>query len=179
MKLIYVIGLPGSGKSSTVRRALLSKGYANGTEHEQPVPHIEWSNGTATVTELGRRRESFSGTDALALNIQPKATDWLRTTRAQTVIAEGDRLANPSFFANAIDIAESFTVAWIDVPAELARSRAKRRAENLGRPEQNETWWKGRATKVSNLVEAHPDRLHRIDGTLNPRLVAEALAQLL
>lgn len=179
MRFVYVIGLPGSGKSSAVKRALLSKGYVKGTEFEKPVPHIEWSNDTDTVTELGRRREAFSGTDALALNIQPKAIAWLETTDAETVIAEGDRLANPSFFTKADSVADDFIVVLIDVPTEVARQRAKRRAENLGRPEQNESWWKGRATKVGNLVAGFPEQLVRIDGQQHPRLVAGALSVLL
>ena len=180
MKLIYVIGLAGVGKSTAVQQALLSLGYLNGTAHEQPLPHIVWTqtNGKS-ITELGRRRESFSGTDALALNIQPKATAWLESKPAELVIAEGDRLGNAKFFDVAVNVCDEFVVVLIDALAETAKARAYRRAQRLGVPLQNDVWWKGRITKVSNLADRYAENLVRIDGTENRSVVAGELAKLI
>jgi hypothetical protein len=180
VKLVYVIGLAGVGKSTAVQQALLSIGYTNGTAHEQPLPHIVWQTANGKpITELGRRRETFSGTDALALNIQPKATAWLESKPVDLVIAEGDRLANAKFFDVATNVCDEFIVALIEAPVEIAMARAHRRAQALGVKPQNEVWWKGRATKVANLTERYAGRLSRIDGTEPRSAVASALAKII
>jgi hypothetical protein len=170
MNLIYVIGYPGVGKSTAVAQALQTLGYLAGVQHEQPIPHIAWHNEKSSIiNELGRRRDNFSGTDALALNIQPKATAWLEQRPDGTFIAEGDRLANGKFFDVASRTCERFVIAHIDAPLEIAQTRAQRRAERLNIATQNDSWWRGRATKVTNLVSAYRDRVVTIDAQ-RPRL---------
>lgn len=180
MNLVYVIGYPGVGKSTAVAQSLQLLNYSVGVAHEEPIPHIKWINEKGnTINELGRRRDSFSGTDALALNIQPRATAWLEQQPTGTFIAEGDRLANPKFFDVAIRTCERFVIAHIDAPLDLARTRAQRRAERLGIATQNETWWKGRATKVGNLVASYGARVVAIDGRDARLEIAKAIADLL
>ncbi len=155
MKIVYLIGEPGAGKSTLVaqvlgqhRTSLLTKPFAHMTlgPAEQP-----WGY------ELGKVRDTFSGTDALSMGVLPKVVAWLPTVTAPLVFGEGDRLTARSFFEAARQHGE-LAVVHLDTPAdEAARRRAKR---GTG---QNETWVRGRITKVANLARDYAT--HRIDGS--------------
>lgn len=174
MRTIYIIGAPGAGKSSAVKRALELVHWGNPTEVLKPIPHLDYGAG---CIQLGRVRETgFSGTDALGMAINPKAIDFIESSPANVVIGEGDRLANAGFLS-AADRAGILTLVWIDVPPEIARERARARALRLGTKEQTESWWKGRYTKTSRLAGGWPHI--RIDGTGHPETVAQSLADII
>lgn len=173
MNLIYVIGYPGSGKTTAVRAALTQLGRA-AEPRDHPIPHVRRGD----VWHLGRELDGpFAGTDKLAMNIQPAAIAWLNDpaalTGCRTLIAEGDRLANPSFFAAARQAGHHLLIALIDTPLHDARRRADHRAVTHNMPAQSATWWKGRVTKTNNLANSRPV-LH-----LNPEHAAHTLHQLL
>jgi hypothetical protein len=174
MRTIYLIGAPGSGKSTAVRRAIEIARWGEPTERPKPIPHLDYGAG---CIQLGRVRETgFSGTDALGMAVNPRAIEFIESRPATIVIAEGDRLAN-SGFLTAADRAGVLSLVWLDVPPEVARDRARRRAHLLGTREQSDAWWKGRYTKVSRLAGGWPHI--RIDGTADPETVAQKLADLL
>lgn len=173
MRVVYVIGLPGSGKTTVVQRAVdLLAEHPVVIIDRGTVPHVRldyW------LWHIGKPRAEFGGTDTLSMSIQPRAIRWLDEIRHEcdTLVGEGDRLANGAFFA----ACPNLTIVYLDVPPELARFRANGRADQLGRPRQDEAWWKGRATKVANLVRSH--RVVTFDGTMPAYLLAEDLADLL
>jgi len=173
MRVVYVIGLPGSGKTTMVERAVdLLAEHPVVIIDRGTVPHVRldyW------LWHIGRPRADFGGTDTLSMSIQPRAIRWLDEIRHEcdVLVGEGDRLANAAFFAACPEL----TIVHLDVPLELARFRANVRADQMKRPRQNESWWKGRATKVANLVRTH--RVETFDGTLPSYLLAEELADVL
>ena len=151
MKVTYIIGIPAAGKSS-----LVSAATENYLRFEATTPfateYICNQNGDIVALELGKQREKFSGTDALAMNVMPKACNWVQnpTEQFNTVIGEGDRLASKKFFEACINSpnVETLNVIHLQVSNETAQERRKQRGSN-----QNETWLKSRETKVQNLQE--------------------------
>ena len=66
-EMVYVIGAPGVGKSTSVKRALPPPMM----EYGSPFAHAVMRGGTM----LGVLREPFGGTDALPLDVQPRVID--------------------------------------------------------------------------------------------------------
>lgn len=165
MRIIYLIGEPGSGKSSLMdfalghhRSSLILKPFAHMTLGPVENP---WG------IELGKVRESFGGTDALSMGVLPVVVEWMQTHPAPTIFGEGDRLTAQSFFEAAKACGELAVVHLATPPEEAARRRAKRGSN------QNEAWVRGRITKVKNLAERYAT--HTIDGSLPIRQKADLL----
>lgn len=173
MHVIYVIGPPGAGKTTLVNGALHLLGREPAT-FTQPIPHVRYGD----VWMLGKQREQFGGTDALSMSIQPKVIEWLHTMtqphqdRPRVLIGEGDRLANNSFFNAVHTCGYKLTIIHLDLDAPQARARALARGT-----EQSATWWKGRYTKVNNLVNSR--RVATYDATAPQHRLAANLAKAL
>lgn len=150
--LLYLIGVPGVGKTSTLRGALMD---ITGQAVTSSVPQFIIYPGGA---QLGIAREQFGGTDAYDMAVQPKAIDWLRDCPFPAVVAEGDRLGNPKFFSAALRAKWELSICWVDAPLDVTAKRRRGRGSN-----QSESWLRGRITKIDNLVEAWGDRVWRLD----------------
>lgn len=138
--LLYIIGVPGSGKTTLMRQLVLGR---RRRVIAKPFAHTMYADG---LVQLGRDREQFGGTDALSMSVQPQVVAALEAQAWPRVVAEGDRLANPSFFAAARNAGYEVDVALLDAAPELA---AERRAERGS--DQSDSWLRGRASKVDNL----------------------------
>ena len=142
-ELLYLFGEPGAGKStlaSHLTRRLRMEPYAH------PFAHRCYP--AANVIELGpRRRGSFPGTDGLSMSVQPSVISWLRAEQPEFVMAEGDRLANGSFFEAARDLGYSLRLVHLKGEAAAALQRSVRGTT------QDATWVAGRRTKCFNLAE--------------------------
>lgn len=171
--LLYLIGQPGSGKTTLVREALRG---VTCYEAVGGVPRIVyWARGQCSGAQLGVARERFGGTDALAMNAQPAVVAWLLadvvngSVGMPAIIAEGDRLANSKFF-EAVSHAFALRVVLLDTPDDVAAARRAARGSS-----QSDTWIKGRQTKVANLAAKWVAPEDRLDGR---RSVEELAAQL-
>lgn len=147
-----MLGEPGVGKSTAVAAATALRWprVVAVEDATGPIPvllHVD-VEGRVRVEEAGRRRRSFSGTDALAMNVMPRALDWLAgPPRGDVRLAEGDRLASDKFLARAAET-HDLTVLWLDAsPATLTARREARGST------QAEAWIKGRSTKVHRLAD--------------------------
>ena len=149
-RLIYIIGQPGSGKS-TLMAKLVSK-FDTEDHPNAPVPHVLLIDKAAQKTagiEIGVRRGNFSGTDALAASIVDKAAPMMETGGIGLVLAEGARLANRRFLMSALDGGYDVVLVLLDhADAEAWR---KKRSKKLGRT-QAAPWVKGRLTASRNLA---------------------------
>lgn len=171
MNLVYLIGVPGSGKSSVMAAA---SARFNRVPAEAGVrfDYLLEDSGVVAGVELGVRRASFSGTDAYALNVMPRAVAALPSLLASVpvVLAEGDRLASPRF----LDVAgPDLRLVHIDVPEDVAAARRAARGSN-----QSPSWLAGRRTKVGRLADryaGHPGFV-RLDGTAPVSDLAAAVA---
>lgn len=138
-ELLYVIGPPASGKSTLMARLVAGCPVDVG---RQPFRHERYPG----AVQLGSRREAYPGTDTLALNAQPRVLDWLATAAVPLILAEGDRLANGTFFRAVVALGYRLTVVWLDCPWEETVRRVQLRPAP-----QPLSWVRGRATKVARL----------------------------
>lgn len=155
-KLIYMVGAPGSGKSTAMRQA---------TRHLNRVPWYDdefvardlllSSSGELAAVELGKSRGNFAGTDALSMSVIGEAERYLASLPEQppVVLAEGARLANARFLQFALD--QGMDVSLLFLNNDQAGHWRAERAFKLGKA-QNESWAQGRATAAANLAANPP-----------------------
>lgn len=179
-RMLYLIGQPGAGKTTLLTTALSDLGAKTMNE---PLKHTIYLTGSGafkvmTGIQLGIAREAFGGTDTLPMNVQPRAVEWLtsRSFPYSYVVAEGDRLGNGTFWSalrsSGNEVRWQVDVLYLYTPDEIAAMRRQQRGSK-----QNETWVRGRVTKVQNLAADYctlkPGTI--LDGTLP----MEALVKLL
>lgn len=169
MKLSYIVGQPGAGKSTALANA--TSNYSRAARTKPFAHNLLVADGDYKVTaaELGATRPLFPGTDTLSMAVQPKVIDWLQTYPYKHIIGEGDRLATLGFLQAAQDLNYEVNLIWIDTPDDLANQRRTSRSSN----QQSTVWLRGRISKVRNLVNAFPHT--RIDGTLEAQDLADEL----
>jgi hypothetical protein len=163
-RLVYLSGEPGVGKSTLMREA-------TSCWQRLPLPKDpgrapardllgDIATGRIAAVELGRQRDTFSGTDALPSNCIDDAETWLRSGQAARhaplLLAEGARLANRRFLTAAVESGYRVDLLHLSGMAVAAERRANR-ARMLNRPQQNPSWVKGRRTAAANLALAAPD----------------------
>lgn len=169
--LVYVSGPPAAGKSTLMRELTAC---CHRTAATTLFAHDVLTVGGVPVgIELGRRRDAFSGTDALGMSVNPRAIEWIGRRPARLVLAEGDRLANTKFLSAARAAGYDVTLVCLDAdPATLA-ARADARGSR-----QSPAWVRGRVTKAARLAEtadAAGWRLIRLDATETPSRLAARL----
>lgn len=137
--IIAVGGEPASGKTTLLKR--IRKNFINLTPFKDGLVRGEYCP-INQVYFVGVFDDSmFEGTDKLSLSVQPAFLEFVQKTPNAKIIFEGDRLFNASVF----DYHKS--VVYI---LELSPSIHKERHAQRGH-EQNETFLKGRKTKIDNI----------------------------
>lgn len=158
MNAAYLVGAPGAGKSTLVRRVIGHKVQRRPVA--KPFAHILYG-APVVACQLGGADPTFPGTDRLSMSVLPKAVEFLSTAPAPSVVAEGDRLAADKFLRALDAFCDDWALVWLDTPVELC---AERRSARDGGA-QNSSWVAGRVTKVLSHVERWSDRVVRIDGS--------------
>lgn len=147
MRVIYLIGLPGSGKTHVVREFM--KRYSMWVE-DTPIKLMD-SHYTNRIRVLGKYddAETFAGTDRLSMAVNPQAIEWVELCPPELIIGEGDRLNNKAFFkACQKERAEDLTILHLTVSDEERERRYKERGSN-----QSDKFIQTVRTKVKNIVE--------------------------
>jgi len=175
---VYLIGVPGAGKSTALSGAINLLGWGKPETRSQPFAHAWYEYPHAVL--LGKQDVPFPGTDTLSLGVNPQAIEFVRTTDADLVVGEGDRLANKRFLCAAAN-AGGIALITFDLPATAAYQRMLNRADALGIAPQQESWWNGRATKTHNLRRLSWPGLHHetVDGTQPEEAIAEQVADII
>jgi energy-coupling factor transporter ATP-binding protein EcfA2 len=146
VRLIYLIGPPGAGKSTLMARLTAAYDRNEATVEGVPMDVLLLHGGQVGV-EVGRRRASFSGTDALHLGIHPTACAWIIKTPEPLIFAEGQRLGTSKFLSDAAASGRAVELLWLDPdPATVAARRAMRGFQ------QSESFVKGATTRAARLA---------------------------
>jgi ribose 1,5-bisphosphokinase PhnN len=167
--LLYLVGPPGVGKSTLM--AEITAGLHR-VPYSGPVPHdglyrrmTPPETARSVGVEIGKRRESFSGTDALGMAVQPKAVEWIARRPHALVLGEGARLGTVGFLHAARSAGYRVIVVHLDSDeATLAARRLQRGSR------QNEQWVRGATTRARRLAERMEldAEVHWLDGTMDP-----------
>jgi dephospho-CoA kinase len=149
LRLIYIVGQPGTGKSTLMNRIMEELEGSGGIYRIQTLYYHEFLESETIV--LGRYDlEGFTGTDKLSMSVQPVAEKvmekWSKEKKDWTVLAEGDRLANISFLQKMKDLGIDLRLFLLETSDEIRESRHRKRGDT-----QTATWLKGRETKCARI----------------------------
>lgn len=178
-ELLYLTGAPGVGKSTLARE--LRTGWDTEVDRHHAVPHTRLNDprtGRTAGLELGVPREEFPGTDALAMDIGPRALQFLSTAYTPFALGEGARLATRPFIGGLATAGVRVTLVRLTAGPALLEERWRARGAR-----QNPSWRKGAATRADRLAgwftgQLGQDGFHRyasIDAT--DRSPADVAAQ--
>lgn len=145
--LLYIVGAPGVGKSTVTRE--LTSGWDTYVNRHAAIPHSVLSHPVSDQihgVELGVPRDSFPGTDALAMDIGPRALRWLQELPAPFALGEGSRLATRPFLGGLAAVGVPVTLVRLTADEELLEQRWKARGSK-----QNPSWRKGAATRAARV----------------------------
>ena len=176
-RAIYIVGEPGAGKTTTVQTYLQQYDKQPAIRlHRQlwaePLIHDD----KLTGFHLGKTKDTFSGTDALGMAVNPDAITWLQTAHLPPfIIGEGQRLANQHFITQ---LNQRTQLTLIHLTANNAAQRRQTRGTN-----QNPTWIKAaisRATNITNLATQQGRHVTELNTQhLTPQQAAENLQQII
>lgn len=147
MKVIYMIGLPGCGKSTVMKKFMEQCEWST----ERPVDLLD-SHVSGNIRVLGKYEEgeTFSGTDRLSMAVSPKAVEFVESQPDEIILGEGDRLNNKGFLKACGD---NLTILHLTVSDEERQRRYKERGSD-----QSEKFIQTVRTKVGNIVEEFGDK---------------------
>lgn len=155
MKTIYLLGAPGTGK--TTLADLIKKRWGKPKPCKDLLAHEIFSCGKQYNISLGKNRPPFSGTDTLSNAVIEKVEQiylaWEKFDKINFILGEGDRLA----ISRMMELAKKHGTLYsfyLHAPEETIHERRILRANQNGLKLQNQSWIKGRSTKHQRLAAA-------------------------
>lgn len=175
MKVVWIIGEPGVGKTTVVRE-LLGPTPSRNMKPKWSLVH----RGIGIVAAGHYKGEAFDGADTVPYNGVADALDfWLDNySGSELTIFDGDRFSHQKvvdFFKLRVPEHKLVCVQVLSARVELQRQA---RFAVTGK-NQNATWLKGRATKVKNFFTAFPGERYELENVGSPAEVAKRLLTVL
>jgi hypothetical protein len=137
--VIALGGEPASGKTTLLKR--IRKNFSNMVEFKDGLVRGEYCP-IYNVYFIGVFDDTmFEGTDKLSLSVQPSFIEFISKTPNAKIVFEGDRLFNASIFEQVDSL-----IYILNIDPIIHKERHALRGH-----EQNETFLKGRKTKIDNI----------------------------
>lgn len=160
MRVIGIVGEPGSGKTTIVQQYLKKFGDAR-VEQLAPGKHgalygMNLGKHLTLWGKYGKEVGIFQGTDALSTAVIPVAEHWMHE-RQGTVLFEGSRFTSGNFFANTLQGGHQLVLVRLRPPPRVCSRRRESRAEAAGRPLQSASFVKGQQTRIANALAVATD----------------------
>lgn len=151
---LYLLGAPGSGKSTVMETIVARLGLEwapdEKVRRELWVNPLLGADGSRLGLAWGKRRPEYSGTDALSQSVLPQALTYIRENPLpEHVLGEGMRLSTPLFLVELAALAP-LTVVYLDAEPGVLEQRRSRRA---GKP-LSPTFVKQATTRARNAADA-------------------------
>jgi uridine kinase len=137
--VISLGGEPASGKTTLLKR--IRKNFPNLVEFKNGLVRGEYCPNSLVYFVGVFDDTMFEGTDKLSLSVQPSFIEFVRNTPNAKIVFEGDRLFNASVFEQLKSV-----IFILDIDKDIHAQRHAQRGH-----EQNETFLKGRKTKIENI----------------------------
>jgi hypothetical protein len=174
-ELLYLAGPPGVGKSTLM--AALTAGWDREVHRTASVPHSTLRHpvsGRVLGLELGVPRPGFPGTDTLAMDISPRALQFLSTQLVPFALGEGSRLATRPFLGSLVHAGVRLTFVSLTADERLLTERWQDRGAK-----QNPAWRKGATTRAERMYEwaEATDRVSTLRLHMDRVALPEAVAQ--
>ena len=150
-KLIAIIGMPGTGKTTLMREWMSSRKW----ETDNSVKLLN-SMISGDIRLFGKYEEGdlFAGTDKLSMAVQPEAIKYLQNPTHSVNIFEGDRLTSIAFFQEALKLGYDLSIVILEVSDQTRERRYQERGS-----EQNEKFIRGRRTKIENVKSEFEEKI--------------------
>ena len=142
-RFIYLIGLPGTGKTTLVHRFMEGREW----KPDRPVKLLDTMvNGDTRILGRYYDGETYCGTDRLSMAVGPRAIEYLNQGNEETIIGEGDRLNRGGVFYSAIDNGFELHILHLKITDQERIRRYKLRNST-----QSEQFIKSCRTKIKNI----------------------------
>ena len=176
-KNLFVLldGLPGSGKSSALAKAMLN--YEGGEYKTSPIKHVVFNIEGKSFVHLGSLRDQYPGSDSRQYTHQP-IKDFPAKVFKQGeshIIAEGQRLTS-SHFLEYIANWYNIIVIYIEVDENTAASRAHLR-DGFDK-EYKPMCLKKVMGAIRNIKSSMPHNVRSVDGTQSVDTVADDIKRI-
>lgn len=165
MRVIGIGGVPGSGKSSVVKRILKTLGDGHDFQF-QLLKGIKYIHNKPRLIILGKYEEDvlFCGTDRLSMiaivSIKAFITMCLETNKFQdyVILFEGDRFFKSAVFNFLEENSIDYSLYILNVNSELLDERRA----NRGEKNHTDKFLKGRKTMYENIISQYPSRVTQL-----------------